>query len=272
VIDDFVLNGEFMLKFPRTSLSTARSAVLLASALLSMSMPATAEALPAYPFIHVTGSAYQQVMPDIAAVDFEVVAVDADPAVARSTVEARIGEARALMQQLSLDPDDLVVREIRQSEPKDKQPAGGGPVYEVRCDVHINVRNVSNWPALAGGLLGKANLDGFASSFDLSNMDQVNDQLVTEAIADARRRAGVMAAADGRRLGAMMAATPQDLKNLTTSMGLERSDFRYQRDTSNARPGDTDRDTFVMVQMLKLRQPVDVIFRIEGAAQAKRTK
>jgi hypothetical protein len=81
-----------------------------------------------------------------------------------------------------------------------------------------------------------------------------------------------MAAADGRRLGPMMAATPQDLKNLTTSMGLERSDFRFQRNASNARPGNTDRDTFVMVQMLKLRQPVDVIFRIEGAAPAKRTK
>jgi uncharacterized protein YggE len=245
---------------------------LLSAVFLFTAGSAVAESLPAYPFIHVTGSAYQQLMPDIAAVDFEVVATDADPAVARNTVEARINEARELMKQLSLDPEDLVVREIRQSEPKDKQPAGGGPVVEVRCDVHINVRNVSNWPALAGGLLGKANLDGFASSFDLSNMEQVNDQLVTEAIADARRRAGVMAAADGRRLGPMMAATPQDLKNLTTSMGLERSDFRFQRNPSNARSGNTDRDTFVMVQMLKLRQPVDVIFRIEGAAPAKRTK
>jgi len=248
------------------------SSAALSAAFLFAAAPAKAESLPAYPFIHVIGSSYQQVMPDLAAVDFEVVATDADPAVARNTVEARINEARELMKQLSLDPEDLVVREIRQSEPKDKQPASGGPVYEVRCDVHINVRNVSNWPALAGGLLGKANLDGFASSFDLSNMEQVNDQLVTEAIADARRRAGVMAAAGGRRLGPMMAATPQDLKNLTTSMGLERSDFRYQRNTSNARPGDTDRDTFVMVQMLKLRQPVDVIFRIEGAAAGKRTK
>jgi hypothetical protein len=55
-------------------------------------------------------------------------------------------------------------------------------------------------------------------------------------------------------------------------MGLERGDFRFQRNPSNARPGETDRDTFVMVQTLKLRQPVDVIFRIEGAAPGKRTK
>jgi uncharacterized protein YggE len=248
------------------------AASLFAASLLASSLPARAESLPSYPFIHVTGSAYQQVMPDIAALDFEAVALDADPAAARAVLEARIAEARALMQGLGLDPDDLVVREVRQSEPREKQPAAGGPVYELRCDVHINVRNVSNWAALAGGLLGKPNLDGFASSFDLGNADQVGDQLVTQAIADARRRAGVMAAADGRRLGAMMAATPQDLKNLTTAMGLERGDFRYQRSQSNARPQDADREQLLMVQALKLSQPVDVIFRLEGAAAAKRGK
>lgn len=251
---------------------TALSAVLFAASLLTVSAPAAAESLPAYPFIHVVGNAYQQLMPDIAALDFEVVAVDADPAAARAVLEARVSEARALMQQLGLDPDDLAVREVRQSESKDKQPDTGAPLYELRCDVHINVRNVANWAALAGGLFGKPNLDGFASSFDLSNMDQVNDQLVTDAIADARRRAGVMAEAEGRRLGAMTAATPQDLRNLTSSMGLERGDFRYQRNSSNARPQETDRDTLLMVQALKLRQPVDVIFRLEGPGQAKRKK
>jgi uncharacterized protein YggE len=255
-----------MLKPKRPLSRTVLSAVLLAASLSALSGPAAAESLPAYPFIHVTGSAFQQVMPDIAALDFEVVAVNADPAAARAVLDAHIAEARALMQQLGLDPEDVVVREVRQSQPKDKQPAGGAPVYELRCDVHIDVRNVAAWRALAGGLVGRPDLDGFASSFDLSTMDQVTDQLVTEAVQDARRRASVMAAADGRRLGAMMAATPQELKNLTTAMGLDRGEFRYQRNASNARSGDVDRDTLLMVQALKLRQPVDVIFRIEGAA------
>lgn len=237
---------------------------LFASACLFAAAPAAADSLPAYPFIHVTGSAFQQVMPDIGALDFEAVALDTDPAAARAVLETRIGEARALMQQLGLDPDDLVVREVRQSEPRDKQPASGGPVYELRCDVHINVRKLDAWPALAGGLLGKPNLDGFASTFDLSTMSQVAAQLLTEAVADARHLATVIAAADGRRLGALTAATPQELKNLTTSMGLERGEFRYQSRSDNARPQDTDREQLLVVHALKLRQPVDAIFRIEG--------
>jgi uncharacterized protein YggE len=242
--------------------------------LLAGSLPAAAESLPAYPFVHVVGSAYQQVMPDIGALDFEAVAVDADPAAARAVLETRIGEVRALMQQLGLDPDDLVVREVRQSEPRDKQPATGGPVYELRCDVHINVRKLDAWPALAGGLLGKPNLDGFASSFDLSTMGQVADQLLSQAVADARHLATVIAAADGRRLGALTAATPQELKNLTASMGLERGEFRMPRSPGNARPQGTDpeqdREQLLIVHPLKLRQPVDALFRIEGAM--RRTK
>jgi len=257
---------------PKHPLSrTMLSAVLFTVSLSAVSKPAAAESLPSYPFIHVTGSAFQQVMPDIAALDFEAVAVDTDPAAARAVLDARVNETRALMQQLGMDPEDVIVREVRQSQPKDKQPASGGPVYELRADVHIEVRNVGNWKALAGGLLGKPNLDGFASSFDLSTMDQVTDQLVAEAVQDARRRAAVIAAADGRRVGALMAATPQELKNLSTAMGLDRGEFRYQRNATNARPADAaDPDTLLMVQAIKLRQPVDALFRIEAPAPVKR--
>lgn len=245
-------------------------ATLLIMSLLASPLPAAAESLPSYPFVHAVGIAFREVMPDIAALDFEIVAIDADPAAARAVLEARVTETRELMRQLGLDPDDAAVREVHQNQRKGKETQADAPVYELRCDVHINVRDVSKWAALAGGLLGKPNLDGFSSAFDLSTMGQVNAELVTEAVLDARRRATVMAAADGRRLGAMMAATPQDLKNLSNSMGLERSEFRYQRGGGNTRPANADRDALLTVQVLKLSQPADVIFRLEGPTAANR--
>jgi uncharacterized protein YggE len=253
-------------------LKKSLSAVLCAATVLSATTPACADALPAYSFVHVSGSAFQGMMPDIGALDFEIVATDADPAAARAVLDARLGEVRALMQTLSIDPDDEQMREVRQSVKTEGQAAGAAPVYELRCEIHINVRNLGNWPALAGGLLGKPNLDGFASSFDISTAEQVDDQLVSAAIADARRRAAVIAAADGRRVGAMMAVTPGELKNLSTAMGLERGEFRSPRN-SNVRPRPMDRDTLLTVQALKLSQPVDVIFRLENAGPgAKRPK
>jgi uncharacterized protein YggE len=209
-------------------------------------------------------------VPDIASLDFEIVVTDADPAAARAVLEARVGEVRDLAQQLGMGADDLAVREVRQGIRKEERAANGAPVYELRCDVRINVRNVANWPALAGGLLGKPNLDGFATSFDRTDMDTIHDELVTRAIQDARRRADVMAAAGGRRVGGLMGATPDTLKNLSTAMGLERGEFRRDGGGDRARAQDVDREQWLAVPALKLRQPVDVIFRLENLPRRTR--
>lgn len=234
--------------------------------------PALASPIPDYPFAHVNGNSFRVEIPDIASLDFQIVATGTDPAAARATIDARMAEVRELMQKLSIDAEDMQVREVRQGVRK--QPAADGtPVYELSCDVKINLRNVANWPALAGGLLGKPNLDSFAADFDLSTMDKVTDELVTEAILDARHNAEVMAAASGRRLGPAMAVTKDAIKKLGTNLGLERDEFRAERKQgrrpANQSAAEIDRETFVMVQMLKLRQSVDMVYRLENAAPVK---
>jgi len=247
--------------------SRLRKAIL---ALLLAAGAARAASVPDYPFVHVTGSAFQVAVPDIGSLDFEIVALDADPAAARAVLQARVGEVRDLAGRFGIDADDVAVREVRQGIRKEERAADGAPLYELRCDVHIDVRNLANWAPLAGGLLGKPNLDGFASDFDRSDMDKINDDLVTQAIQDARRRADVMAAAGGRRVGAVMGATPDALKNVSTAMGLERGELRRDGGTGKARVADIDREQLLAVPSLKLRQPVDVIFRLENIP--KRTR
>ncbi len=249
------------------------TACLMAAAVLTLpAAPAVASSIPDYPFVHVTGDTFRVELPDIAALDFQVVAANTDAAAARAVIDARMAEVRALLDKLSIDPEDMQVRELRQVVRKERA-ADGSPVYELSCDVKINLRNVANWPALAGGLLGKPNLDSFAADFDLSNMEQVNDEMVAAAIENARHRAEVMATASGRRLGPVMAATPDALRKLGTAMGLERDEFRAERKTGrrigNQRAEDIDRETFLMVQSLKMRQAVDMVFRLENAAPAR---
>jgi uncharacterized protein YggE len=250
---------------------------MAAAALTLPAGPAIASTIPDYAFVHVIGNSFRVEMPDIAALDFQIVAADADPAAARAVVEARVTEIRALMQQLSVDPEDMVVSDVRQGVRKERAP-GAPLVYELSAAVKISVRNVANWPRLAGGVLGKPNVDSFAADFDLSTMEKVNDELVTAAIMDARRRAEVMAAASGRRVGPVMAVTTDQLKKLGTRLGLEREEFkapRAGRRTGNQSADEIDRETFLAVQALKLGQSVDVVYRLENgpagkAAPAKR--
>ena len=228
------------------------------AALACAPIAASASPLPNYPFIHVTGTASLNVLPDIGEIDFEIVAADPDPAVARSIVETRIAEIRALLEEQGVPLDDLETRNVRQ-EVLEGEP-GAVQLYEVRCAVHLNIRELGKWRDIVGPLLGAANLDGFSTAFGTLGRDKIEADLTAEAIRNARRRAEAIAAGFKRKLGRVTAVTSGSLKNLGASMGLVQADFMFRRDTQVAAK---DRRDLLMPEILKFAQQVDVIYRIE---------
>ena len=126
--------------------------------------------------------------------------------------------------------------------------------------MHINVRDLTNWKSLAGGFLGMPNLSSFAVAFDSTKREEAEAALMAEAIADARKRAQMIAAGFGRKLGAVAAVSPAGLRNLGSAMGLVNADFRYSRET---RAQQVYKNNILQIVPLKLAQPVDVIFRIK---------
>lgn len=224
-------------------------------------LSAGAAGLPTYPFIHVSGSGEIRVRPDLGQIDFEVAAVDGDPAVATALVATRVAEIRVLMEEQGVSGDELEVRDMRKDIRKDlKKFDTAAPQVEVRCGVKIVVKDLARWKAIVAPLLDKPNLDGFMTAFDTSERDKVEAALMNDAIRMARRKAEGIAAGFGRKLGPVSGVSIGELKNLTRSMNLTPSEF-YQR---GARRGDdTPRDEILMVNLIKLSQGVDVIFRIK---------
>jgi uncharacterized protein YggE len=234
--------------------------IVASAALLLAPLAVSAADLPSYPFIHVTGSGMTYAQPDIGTVDFMISAEDADPAAARKVVEERAAQVRALVEAQGLPLDDAELRQVRQ-ELRKPRPGEAAPVYVVSCNVHLNVRDLSKWAAIAGGLLGMQNLDQFAVAFDRTDHDKVEAELARAAIVDAREKAENLAAGFGRKLGPVTAVTPGTLKNLTYDMGLERNDFSSRRQ-SNAQRLD-DPSGILYITILQFRQQVDVIYRIK---------
>jgi uncharacterized protein YggE len=227
---------------------------------IALAPVAASAQLPSYPFVHVTGHASGVAPADMGTIDFEILASDIDPAAARKVIEARVAEVRALVEAQGVPLDDVDIRDVRQDIRKGDAGAAN-PVYDLKCGVHLNVRDLSKWQAIASGLLAKPNLDAFSTAFDISNRDEIEAQLVTAAIADARRRASVLVAGFGRKLGPVTAATPGSLKNLSTSMGLVRADFFDRNRSSNAQT--VPREQILLVNSLRFEQPVDAVFRIK---------
>ncbi|XYJ12414.1 SIMPL domain-containing protein [Telluria sp. B2] len=229
----------------------------IVAALAALPLGAAASPLPAYPFVHVSADASVYRVPDIGTIDFEILAADADPELARATVETRIGEIRALLEQQGVPPDALETRDVRK-ELRKGVPVET-PVYEVRSGVRVNMRDLSKWRAVVVPLLDMPNLNSFATTFDTTERDQVEAELMTDALRDARRRAELIAKGARRKLGAVTAVTPGGVKNVGYSIGLLRADFMERRGSAaRVQAGE-----FLAIEALKLVQPVDVVFRLE---------
>lgn len=222
-------------------------------------LAAPASQLPDYPFIHATGSASTFARPEIGSIDFEVTALDADPAVARGVVENRIGEIRKLAEEQGVAPDDIATRDVRK-EIRKGEAAATVVIYEIKCSVHLEVRDLMKWAVIVGPLVDMQNLDGFATEFSVTDKDAIETELTAKAIKAARRKGEAMAAGAGRKLGAVTALTSGSLKNLGNAMGLVEADFRVR---SGPHAPKVNRRDILETDMLKLAQSVDVIFRLK---------
>ncbi|MES2320088.1 MAG: SIMPL domain-containing protein [Pseudomonadota bacterium] len=212
--------------------------------------------LPAYPFIHVSGSGMSYVMPDIGDIDFEISAHNDDPAVATALVATRVAEVRALMRENGVADGDLEVRDVRKDIVKNDAPT---PLYEIKCGVKVTVRNLAKWEAIVAPLLDKPNLQSFMTVFDTSDRPKVEMALMADAIRSARLKGEGIAAGFGRKLGAVGGASIGELKNLTRAMNLAPSDVR-QRGGDQEGP---DRAGLLKVNLLRMGQSIEVIFKIK---------
>lgn len=233
--------------------------IVLAGALALASVAGAAE-LPAYPFIHVDASGSRYVAPDIGEVDFEITAGDADPEAARAVVEGRIAQVRALAEGLGVAADDIEIRDVRKDLRKVKEGDPAVPVYDLRAGVHIKLTDMSKWRELVSPLISMPNLDGFATAFDTSQRDKVEMELMEQAMVVARKKALAMAKGAGLKLGAVSAVSSGNLKNLTRAMGLAPQDTNYSRGGTRSA---YNRQDLLAIEILKLVQPVDMIFRLK---------
>lgn len=231
---------------------------------------AKAGELPAYPFVHVNGVGRMIVMPDRGEIDFDVTAQGASAEQARALVDTRLAELRTLLEQVGMAASDMEVRDVRMDQvkdaskdaPKADQAAAATDPTQLKCTVHINVRELARWRDLLSSLLNMGNLDGFAVAFDTSERDKIEAQLLGDAVRDARIKAQSMLTGVGKKVGAIAGVTNGELKNMSRAMGLAAVEYRSVGGGSNAAV-ETDRATLLTINSIKLAQPVDVIFRIK---------
>ena len=234
---------------------------LLSIVFACLPVSALASGLPSYPFIHATGTAFSFVLPDLGEIDFDVSVFDPSPEAATLLVQTRITEVKALLVEQGLPEAaaGIEVRDVRKEIRKGAEQDPANPQYLIKASVHINVADLSKWPAVMRPLLAMPNLDAFAVTFGATERIRLEEELMVEAVKDAQRKADAMARGFGKRVGAVAGISSDQLKNLGNAVGLVPSD-RFQRANSRQRQNPDD---MLMVTVMKMGQTVDAVFRIK---------
>jgi uncharacterized protein len=215
---------------------------------------AQTSALPAHPFVSTSGRAQMWIRPDIGEVKFE--AGTQDPSA--ETAAAQLRELSAGLVQLLAEHGvreaDIEAYEVD----KKSVPVSGReqPDYSMGRLYHARVRDLAQWPALIEKLVAMDHVTNISSTFDRSDGDDINSQLMTAAADDARSKGAALAKAFGRKLGPVVAIARGPLDKVAAPF-LEQQAGRTPRGTS-PQPGK------VMVpDSIPYSQTVNAIFALK---------
>lgn len=238
-------------------------AVFLAAAGLAAA-PILAADLPSHPFIHVNGSAEFYVMPDLGEIDIDIVSLDTDPDAAWKEVNDGLETVRALFVQHGVAMDDILVQDIvRRPRKVEVLPEGQPLPMDTRVSIHLTVRDLGQWTPLLRSLLVMKNIESLAVTFNRSDRDKIEDDLLDEALGKAKLKAQKIAKGVGARLGAATGVSVGSLKNLSHAMGMASDPFARNVGERRASPKGSE---MALVQAMRLGQSVDVIYRIGNTA------
>ena len=162
------------------------AALLLAATCL----PGMAADLPNHPFIHVSATADQYIMPDVGEIDIDIVSLEPDANAAWKIVNEKLESSRALFAQAGIAAEDVFVQDIvRRPRKVEILPEGQPMPMETRVSMHVTVRDLGQWTPLMQALIVMKDIESLAVTFNRSDREKVESDLLQQAIASARLKA-----------------------------------------------------------------------------------
>lgn len=180
------------------------------TALLAFSLTASAQSMPDFPFITVTGEAEVEVAPDTVTVNFQVMEFNKSAELAMDTVAERGAEVLKLAKEHGLTHEQIESYAIDKQVRRNRENMNGNMEiigYEVTQRFSLDIDGLETYEKLMNKLMRMDNTTGLNASFDISNREEVMTSLVAKAGADARARADNLAAALDAKIKSVYAIT-----------------------------------------------------------------
>ena len=188
--------------------------------------------------ITVSGSGDISAQPDI----FRVVATASEQGDDIAAMKSRVDDTVADMLDLA-DDMDIEEKQVRASDLRVQpqwqyQPERKLIGHQVSRDVTFRANGLETYTQLLDGLAKQGLRDIRPAGTEVSNADELANQALEKAVADARQRASIIAEAADRELGKAIQIQAQDFQPPQPVMMMARS--KESGNADSYRPGETD--------------------------------
>ncbi|KRB83308.1 hypothetical protein ASE26_12575 [Duganella sp. Root198D2] len=215
---------------------------------------ASGGALPSHPFVSSSGKAQLWMRPDIGEVKFEAGTQDASAETAAGQLRELSASAMQLLAEHGVQEADIEAYEIE----KKTVPVGEQrqPAYSMGRLFHARVRDLAQWPALIAKLVEMDHITNISSTFDRTDGDDINSQLMAAAADDARNKGSSLAKSFGRKLGPVVAIARGPL----SQVGAPFMELQAGRETRGTAP---QTGKYSVPDSIAYSQTVNAIFQLK---------
>jgi hypothetical protein len=226
--------------------------------LASLCGAASASPLPSYPFVSTGGRAQLWLRPDIGELQFDTGAQHSDGVAAAAALEAVDKTVLAMLAEQGIPDADIENYELSRKSVNLSKPAADGATTAWSLGRHfrIQVRDLNVWPQLIAALLALDHIDSVSTSFDRTDADDINRQLMKDAAAEARQNALQLAQSFGRKLGPAMAIARGPLDKVAAP-------FVQQASAALPRPPRTPASSYAVPVSIPFMQSVTAVFKLQ---------
>lgn len=226
---------------------------------------ATAEDLPTFPFVFVTGEASTQLPPETAHISFSIKVFDRTPSNAISIITQRSKDVLTMLSDQKTKSEDITAYEIEKDEVRDRKDNQPPEIlgYDLRRQIAVKLRDLTTFDPIVKRLLATDNVVDIRVSFDRTDREKLQAELLAKAGNNARDQAGKLAKSFGTGVESVFAISQRGFAHLGKEFGLSTEDVYYRFLPTFALP-DQDKMLFVPAT-IKFNAEVNAIFRLKGS-------
>ena len=237
--------------------------IIAALVLITTAAIATAEDLPTFPFVFTVGEASTQLAPETALVSFALKVFDKASTNAVTVITQRSKDVLSFLSEQKVKNDDITAYEIEKDEVRDRKETHPPEIlgYDLQRRISVTIRDLSTFDSIMKRLLGTDNLAEIQVSFDRTDRQRLQEELLAKAGKDARAQADKLAKSFGTEVASVFAISQRGFAHLGKEFGLSAEEV-YYRYLSTFAPFEQDKLLFVPAT-IKFNAGVSAIFKLK---------